>query len=141
MFAKLTKICEILSVMVFETSFFQESWCFFIFLIFFIFILFIFPLFYFSLSEAETILRGSSSGDEEVYSEQLNIDNIVTEYGEHAVFVLRLLSEICYQTERDKVRAMVTVWVYGLCAIVVNELRIKLKQRKEKWWKFVISPL
>lgn len=56
-----------------------------------------------NLSEAETILRGSSSGDEEVYSEQLNIDNIVTEYGEHAVFVLRLLSEICYQTERDKV--------------------------------------
>ncbi|KAL1451352.1 hypothetical protein WDU94_005738 [Cyamophila willieti] len=56
-----------------------------------------------NLSEAETILRGSSSSDEEVYSEQLNIDTIVTEYGEHAVFVLRLLSEICYQTERDKI--------------------------------------
>uniref|UniRef100_A0A8D9BRU1 Cell division cycle protein 27 homolog n=1 Tax=Cacopsylla melanoneura TaxID=428564 RepID=A0A8D9BRU1_9HEMI len=56
-----------------------------------------------NLSEAETILRGSSSSDEEVYSEQLNIDSIVTEYGEHAVFVLRLLSEICYQTERDKI--------------------------------------
>ncbi|KAI5721495.1 hypothetical protein M8J77_021531 [Diaphorina citri] len=56
-----------------------------------------------NLSEAETILRGSSSSDEEVHSEQLNIENIVSEYGEHAVFVLRLLSEICYQTERDKV--------------------------------------